>query len=314
MTTPDTPLPDSYLSYPYRRPGLDHNRYAAANAFKRKPVAWPNGARIALWIVPTLEFFPLDMEPPLVKPPGTLDRPYPDYWNYTLRDYGNRVGFARIFRALEQRRLKASVALSSRLPERYPHIMREVRRLGFEVIAHGVDMSRIHATGIDVETERGWVQHSLTTLRQLSGQPVTGWYSPAHSESHATLDLVADAGCRYVCDWVNDDMPYSMQTASGQLYAMPQAHEISDLQLLHTYRHNPQQFVQQVTDHFDWLYREAGRSDCGGRIVALSLRPWLSGVPHRIAAVERVLDHMTTHAGVWSATGSEILEAWTAQQ
>ena len=69
----------------------------------------------------------------------------------------------------------------------------------------------------------------------------------------------------------------------------------------------------QVVDHFDHLYREAAGSG-GGRIVALSLRPWLSGVPHRIAAIEQVLDHIGRHAGVWSATGAEILAAWRAQQ
>src|SRR5712671_6440725 len=88
---------------------MDHDRYAYSNLFKRKPVLWPDQARIALWIMPTLEFFPLDMAPKGVKPPGGLERPFPDYWNYTLRDYGNRVGFARIFRALETRGLKASV-------------------------------------------------------------------------------------------------------------------------------------------------------------------------------------------------------------
>jgi peptidoglycan/xylan/chitin deacetylase (PgdA/CDA1 family) len=309
-----TGLPDSYLEYPYRRPGMDHTRYAYASLFKRKPVTWPGGARVALWIVPTLEFFPLDMAPKGVRPPGGLERPYPDLWNYTLRDYGNRVGFARIFQALERRGLRASAALSSRLAERYPHVMGEVRRLGFEVIAHGVDMGRVHAAGVPAETEREWVRQSLDVLRRLSGQPVTGWYSPAHSESHDTLDLVAEAGCRYVCDWVNDDMPYRLETRSGPLYAMPHAHEISDLQLFHVYKYKPREFAAQVVDHFDWLYREAGRGDCGGRIVALSLRPWLSGVPHRIAAVEDVLDHIVRHAGVWSATGAEILDAWTAQQ
>ena len=85
---------------------MDHDRYAYSNLFKRKPVIWPDRARIALWIVPTLEFFPLSMASKAVKPPGGLERPYPDYWNYTLRDYGNRVGFARIFRALERRGLR----------------------------------------------------------------------------------------------------------------------------------------------------------------------------------------------------------------
>ncbi len=180
------------------------------------------------------------------------------------------------------------------------------------MIAHGIDMNHIHATGVAIDDERAWVRQSLATLRQLSGQPVTGWSSPAASESHNTLDLVAAEGCRYVCDWVNDDMPYPLKTQAGDLHAMPHAYEISDLQLFHFYKYKPAQFVQQVTDHFDWLYREAGSH--GGRIVALSLRPWLSGVPHRIAAVEQVLDHMGRHAGVWSATGSEILEVWRAQQ
>jgi hypothetical protein len=305
-------LPESYLDYPFRRPGMDHARYAYSNLFQRKPVAWPGGARIALWIVPTLEFFPLDMAPKAVKPPGGLERPFPDYWNYTWRDYGNRVGFARIFRALERRGLKASVAMSSRLAERYPHVLAEVNRLGFELVAHGLDMHHIHATGVPRELEREWVEGSLSSLRTLSGQPVKGWYSPAYSESSSTLDLVAAAGCEYVCDWVNDDMPYALGTEAGPLYAMPHGYEISDLQLCHFYKYKPAQFVDQVMDHFDLLDREAVTS--GARIVALSLRPWISGVPHRIAAVEQVLDRMAGRAGVWSATGAEILAAWQAQQ
>ena len=306
-------LPDSYLSYPHRRAGMDHERYAYSPLFKRRPVVWPGGARVALWIVPTLELFPLDMTSGAIKPPGGLERPYPDYWNYTLRDYGNRVGAARIFRALEQRGLKASVAMSAGLVARYPHLMTDVRRHGHELIAHGLDMGHIHAGELAEAEERRWVGEALRVLRAASGQPVTGWYSPAHAETWNTLDLVAEAGCAYVCDWVNDDMPYRLQTRSGELHAMPHAYEVSDLQLFHTYRYKPRQFVTQVIDHFDHLYREAGTSGAG-RIVALSLRPWLSGVPHRIAAIEQVLDHLGRHAGVWSATGAEILAAWRAQQ
>jgi peptidoglycan/xylan/chitin deacetylase (PgdA/CDA1 family) len=305
-------LPSSYFDYPYRRPGMDHDRYSYSNLFNRKPVVWPDQARVALWIVPTLEFFPLDMAPKGVKPPGGLERPYPDYWNYTLRDYGNRVGFARVFRALESRGLKVSVPMSARLAERYPHVLDEVNRLGFELVAHGIDMNHIHTTGVGREVEQDLVDRSLFTLRRLSGQPVKGWYSPAYSETHNTLDLVAAAGCDYVCDWVNDDLPYPLRTKTGHLHSMPHAYEISDLQLFHFYKYKPAQFVEQVMDHFELLYREAATG--GGRIVALSLRPWISGVPHRIGAVEQVLDLMLRHGGVWSATGAEILACWRDQQ
>jgi len=202
--------------------------------------------------------------------------------------------------------------MSSRLAERYPHLLQEVSRLGFELVAHGIDMNHIHASGLSCEVERDWVARSLATLRRLSGQQVKGWYSPAYSETHDTLDLVAAEGCDYVCDWVNDDLPYRLETKSGPIHAMPHAYEISDLQIFHFYKYKPAQFVEQVMDHFDLLYREAATS--GGRIVALSLRPWISGVPHRIAAIEQVLDRMLARGGVWPATGAEILACWRAQQ
>jgi len=188
-------LPANYFDYPFRRPGMDHDRYAYSSLFKRKSVQWPNEARIALWVLPTLEFFPLETTSMGVKPAGGLDRPFPDYWNYTLRDYGNRVGFARIFRALEARRLKASIAMSSRLAERYPHVLHEVNRLAFELVAHGIDMDHIHASGISREVEREWVERSLSTLRKLSGQPVKGWYSPAYGRiDRATTVRVGHGG------------------------------------------------------------------------------------------------------------------------
>ncbi len=141
---------------------------------------------------------------------------------------------------------------------------------------------------------------------------MTGWLSPAFSESLNTPDLLAGAGLHYVCDWVNDDLPYAMRTASGPLYVLPHAFEIGDLHLFWLYKHRPDDVVEQIMDHFQLLYREAERA--GGRVMALSLHPWIIGVPHRIGVLEEVLARMTAHAGVWSATGAEILAAVKAQQ
>jgi hypothetical protein len=48
--------------------------------------------------------------------------------------------------------------------------------------------------------------------------------------------------------------------------------------------------------------------------MTLSLHPWITGVPHRIKALEDALARIMDHAGVWSATGSDILAAWLKQQ
>ncbi len=305
-------LPDDYLVYPLRRHGMDHDRYDWTMQPERKPVAWPGGARIALWVVAALEFFPLDQPAQPFKAPGGMVMPYPDLRHYTLRDYGNRVGVFRVFKVLDKLGIKASVAVNSRVAERYPFLIEEVNRRGWEIIAYGVDMGRLHYGGLSIEDETAQIKEAVGTLREMSGQPVTGWLSPAKSESMNTLDLVAAEGIEYVCDWINDDLPFPLRTANGEIIALPLSHEISDQTIIHHYRHSEQDFVDQVRDQFDVLYREATAAD--GRIMTVTIHPWLSGQPHRIRFLHEALRHITDHDGVWSASGAEIVAAFKDQR
>ena len=302
----------TYLQDPYKKPGYDHDRYPFSNVFQRKPVQWPGGARVALWVMPIVQFYPLNMQPKPFVPVGGMERPPPDYWNYTLRDYGNRVGIFRIFEVLAARNVKASVAINSRAAERMPAIVREIVKQHGEVVAHGVDMGKLHYEGLPATDEETQIKSSVDALRRLSGQAVRGWMSPAQHQSFSTPDLLVKHGIDYQCDWGNDELPYRMRTDTGALHAMPTALEIADLRLLHTYKHRTNEFSEELLDHFKLLYREAGKH--GGRIMSITLTPWWIGQPHRISALAEALDRILDHAGVWSATSAEIFDAWKAQQ
>lgn len=305
-------MPDDYLQYANRRYGMDHDRYDWSMLSARKPVAWPNGARVALWVVPALEWFPLDMAGKPFKPPGAMQTAYPDLRHYTLRDYGNRIGIFRIMQALERHGIRASVAVNAAVAVRYPSLLQACVARHWEIIANGQDMDHLHHGGLAREVEQALVANTLNTLRAASGQAVRGWLSPAKSESSATLDLLRDAGIDYVCDWVNDDMPYPMRTAGGRLHAMPHPVDIDDYTILVQNHHTEDDFRDQLCDQFDVLYRESQTQ--GGRLMAIALHPWVIGQPYRIRALEEALAHIMGHAGVWAATGSEILDAWTAAQ
>ena len=56
-------LPEDHLRYPLRRYGMDHGRYDWSMLHRRPPVSWPHEARVALWVVPALEWFPLSALP-----------------------------------------------------------------------------------------------------------------------------------------------------------------------------------------------------------------------------------------------------------
>jgi allantoinase len=303
-------LPDDYLQYAQRRYGMDHDRYDWSPLPARRPVAWPGAARIALWVVPALEWFPLDMKGQPFKPPGAMQTAYPDLRHYTLRDYGNRVGIYRLLQALGTRGIPASVAVNAAVAVRYPSLLQRCVQQGWEVLANGLDMDHLHHGGLAEADERQLITQTLAILRQASGQPVRGWLSPAKSESMNTPDLLAEAGVDYLCDWVNDDMPYAMRTRSGGLHAMPHPVDMDDYTILVQNHHTEDDFRDALIDQFDLLYRES--SPDNGRVMAISLHPWVIGQPYRMGALEQALDHMLRHRGVWAATGSQILDAWTA--
>ena len=312
MSTNAKPLPADYLDYPLRRYGMDHERYDWSMLPDRKPVAWPQKARVALWVVPALEWFPLNMAGVPFKPPGAMQTAYPDLRHYTLRDYGNRVGIFRIMKALEKHGIRPTVAVNAAVAVRYPSLIKECTQRGWEIMANGLDMDHLHHGGLAVDEEKKLIDTTLDILRRASGQAVRGWLSPAKSESAATLDLLGSAGMDYVCDWVNDDMPYAMRTASGPIHAMPHPIDIDDYTILVQNHHTEDDFRDQLCDQFDLLYKESATA--GGRIMAISLHPWVIGQPYRIRALEEALAHIMRHPGVWAATGSEILDAWKASQ
>lgn len=304
-------IPDNYLETPMRRYGMDHDRYDWSMLPQRTPVQWPGGARVALWIIPALQWFPLDMKGQPFKPPGAMQTAYPDLRHYTLRDYGNRVGIYRVMQTLEALGMKASVAVNAAVAARTPSLVKECVSLGWEVMAHGRDMDHLHHGGLAEEDERLLIQDSIKRLEDCTGQPIHGWLSPAKSESFATPDLVAEAGLRYLCDWVNDDMPYVMKTRAGALASMPHPIDIDDYTILVQNHHTEDDFRDALIDQFDLLYKEASAQ--AGRIMAISLHPWVIGQPYRISALEQALAHIHRHSGVWSATGVEILDAWSGR-
>ena len=300
-------ISDDYLQYPKRRYGMDHDRYDWSMLHTRKKVQWPGGARVALWVTVSLQWFPLDQQGKPFKALGSLQTAYPDLRHYTLRDYGNRVGIFRVLQALERFGVKASIPVNAAVALRYPSLVEDCAKLGHELLGHGFDMDHLHYEGMAGEADL--ITRSLKALGKFGR--VRGWLSPAKSESKATLDLLAANNLEYVCDWVNDDMPYEMRAGGKTLYAMPHNSDVDDATILIGMHHDEDELLDQWIDHFEVLYAEAGSQ--GGRIMPLPLQAWAIGQPYRIGTLEAALAHVLRRGGVWTASGGEILDAWKAQ-
>jgi hypothetical protein len=104
---------------------------------RRPRISWPNGARLALWVIPNIETFPLN-EP---VPGGTGLAP--DVINWAPRDYGNRVGIFRMMEVMARHGVRGTVALNAEVCDDYPQIIEDARALGWEFMGHNQSNARL---------------------------------------------------------------------------------------------------------------------------------------------------------------------------
>jgi allantoinase len=267
---------------------------------RRPKLKWPNGARLAVWVVPNIEFFPLN-EPV----PGSRFTHVPEVYSWAQRDYGARVGIFRIMDALSKRDITASATLNSEVCDAYPEIMEDAMELGWEFLGHNQSNSRpFHST--PPEGDRQLIHDSLARIERTTGRKPRGWLGSGLQATWNTTDYLADEGLDYVCDWVNDDQPYFLKAGGRQMVSLPYSPEINDLPQFRAGRSN-EEFESMIRRQFDRLYMEGEES---ARVMAICIHPFVIGVSHRIWVLESALDYIKSHDDVWFATGEEIVDAW----
>jgi allantoinase len=267
---------------------------------RRPKIRWPNGARVAFWVAPNIEFY--ELNPPKNPTRASWPRPLPDVQNYSNRDYGNRAGFQRMLEAMDRCGVRGSVSLNVAVCDHHPEIIEECAKRGWEFYSHGTYNTR-YMFNMSEDQERELIQDSIDTIRKHTGQKLDGWLSPALSYTERTLDLVAEMGLIYVCDLFHDDQPAPLKIASGRLASIPYSLEMNDFISLVVNLVSPRRYGEILKRQFDRLYAEGEDS---GTVMCIPLHPYLVGQPYRIKAFEEALSYITRHDKVWLATGREI--------
>ena len=280
------------------KPGR-YGPFAYTPITRRPKLVWPNGARVAVWVIPNIELFPLDERMP--DGPGGSGGLIPDVLTWATRDYGNRVGIWRLMEVMARHGVRGTVALNSELCDAHPEIIDEAKKLGWEFMGHNQSNVR-RLNKLAEGSEREVVRATLERIAAATGRKVAGWLGSGLQETWHTLDYLAEFGCKYVADWVNDDQPYVMDLGARRLCSIPYSAEINDKVAVEYHHVTPEEFERMIRRQFEVLHRE------GGRVMAIALHPYIFGVPHRIDALDRALKFVASQSGVWLATGEEIVD------
>jgi allantoinase len=304
-------MPDSPLA------GVMDNPYYDWSPISTRPtLRWPGDAQTAFGVVMSLEH--MDWYPAagtMVPPTVTGFRPdaYPhvvDLHNITQYEYGNRVGAFRVMDVLERYGVRPTVAADAAVLTRCPYLVEHLKDRGAEFIGHGVSSEQMFTQEMSEADERAAIASSVEAVTTATGERPRGWIGSEYGESNRTVRLIAEQGIDYVLDWPTDEQPHPMKVPTGRMVNLPVMIELDDV-FTHVGRMiTIDRFTRMITEQFDRLHEDGATT---GRLFLLNVHPWVMGQPFRIKYFEQAIAHITAAARVWTATGSEISDAYVAQ-
>ena len=267
-----------------------------------------NNKKIILWVIVNLEVWDPDLPQPRNILPPPMNAPMlPDLPNWSWHEYGMRVGFWRILKALQERQISSTLALNATVVDYYPETVEAAIKANWEPMGHGYIQRPMHK----VDNQFVDIKSAINKIENFTKEEVIGWESPGLTETDDTLDILSEHGIKYTANWPVDDLPQDLKVKSGKrMITLPYPIEINDVVMTSVQVHKSDEIFTRGKLQFDRLYQEA---DENAKIMAISVHPYLTGVPHRISFFEQLLDYILKHQDVEIMTGRDIYNWYTKQ-
>jgi allantoinase len=274
---------------------------------------WPDGARLAVNFVLNYEE---GSEPSVQDGEGHTDIGLTeahgmgqtiqgrDLAGESLFEYGSRVGFWRIDRLFRERALPMTIYGCGLAFERNPAVSAAIREAGYDVCSHGWRWIKHYELG--EEEEREHIRKAILSTEKMIGERPLGWYCRYGPGENTRRLLVEEGGFLYDSDYYGDELPFWVTVDGKPQLVVPYTLTNNDGKYL-TGIGNSDQWFTLLKDAFDMLYREGATEP---KMMSIGMHCRLLGQPARAVGLERLLDYMGKHKGVWITKRVDIARHW----
>jgi allantoinase len=285
---------------------LPTERFAYSAIADRPPLNLPDGARMVVWVVINIEEWDFTQPMPrTVLTPPAGGSPMPDVPNWAWHEYGNRVGFWRLVELFDEFAIPAVLAINGSAIAAYPPIVRAAVKRNWEFMGHGFTQRNMQK----VKNERAEIRKVREVIVRATGSPPRGWLGPGLTETWETPDLLVEEGFDYVADWVLDDQPVWLKTRTTPILNVPYTQECNDVAMMLIQHHSASEYRDRALDQFEQIYADSAQS---ARVMALSVHPYIMGVPHRLKYLRAVFESIRAKHDVKFWTGAQIVDWYRA--
>lgn len=235
------------------------------------------------------------------------------------------VAIPRILDLLDRQQITTTFFIPGHSALAYPELTREIRDRGHEIGHHGwVHENPAH---FDLDGERRVFRRGLDALQEAAGVQPRGYRSPSVEFSPNTIDILIEHGILYDSSCSGSDFfPYYLRQgdrwsadspyefgSSVDIVELPFYWGLSDFahfefQAGFTLAQSTAADVCEIWQgEFDWAH-----AHCDGGMYNLTLHPQSIGRGHRLVMLERLIEHMRSHEGVFFEPMGAYAERWRA--
>ena len=277
-----------------------HNRYDYSPIVTRPDYSWPDDKRLAIHFSLNVEHYSFGEG---LGNDYAAPHPQPNTRSYAWRDYGNRVGVWRLLELADTYDIPYALLLNTEMYSYCPELIAAFRSRGDEIVGHGRSNSERQAD-MSLDEERRCINEAAQAIERHEGRKPGGWLAPFISQTHNSLELLKEAGFRYMMDWPLDDQPVWFRTANGPILSIPYSHDLNDSLECVSRRTPSQLYCENLIDQFDEMLAESSRRPL---VMSIVLHSFILGQPHRLRQFRRVIEHIVAHRDqVWLTRPGDI--------
>lgn len=262
-----------------------------------KPQTWKGGGRCAVALS-----FDSDHETSTLRwghtSPGKLSQ----------GQYGGRVAVPRIRKLLAKHDVKASFFVPAVVAKIHPDEQRGLVDEGHEIGIHGW----IHELNskLPPADERDLMMRAADVLEQISGRRPVGVRTASWDFSEHTLAIAREMELLYDSSLMADDEPYELLEDGKPtgMVELPVEWIRDDAVYFNMDRFSalrpytpPSSVLEVFKAEFDGAYAEGG-------LFLLTMHPHMIGHRSRISLLDRLIEYIKGHDGVWFATHAEVAQ------
>ena len=262
------------------------------------PIPWPHGAHCACVIS-----FDMDADSliHIARPKDSFDRLYP----ISMGRYGPLVAVPRILETYRRLGIKQSFFVPGWCIETYPDTVEAILSGGHEIGHHGY----LHEDPINTSDQIAWFEKALAAYRKYCGGSPVGYRAPVYNINQEVVDLLIKHKFRYDSSMMADDIPYRLETTTGELWEMPVHWGADDWPPFAHYAEigymmpvkSPSSGLSAFWEEFDAAYEAGG-------FFMLIIHPFLTGRLARWNQVQAWLERTLIKKNVWFARLDQIAD------